>query len=351
MARLAAFISSLDVFQITIKPNYSINDFKTDLNNLYRRAGLKGLSSVFLLSDAQITDEHFLVYINDYLSSGEIFGLFNDDEIEEILNNIRLEAKSQGYNDLKENIWKYFIDKVRRNLKIIMCFSPVGNTLRIRARCFPALFSGTIIDWFHPWPRNALYSVVIRFLDDFKLISNDLRIAIANFMADTHIDVNQMSIQYLTNERRSYYTTPKTFLEFIKFFQYIYENKQKKIELEIIRLLSGLEKLGSISAQTAILQEDLKISTDEVNKKAERAEIALKTVTAEADKVAKEKVCSMNSSNQIFLSIKFSHLLMMNVEKLKQKKQLLKKFKLHVQWNCMFNQNSKILISFIQSKS
>ncbi len=298
LARLAAFVSSIDVFQITIKPNYGINEFKIDLNNLYRRAGLRGLSSVFLLSDNQITDEHFLVYINDYLSSGEIFGLFTDDEIEEIINYLRLEAKSQGYKDSNEHIWKYFIDKVRRNLKIVMCFSPVGNTLRTRARHFPALFSGAIIDWFHSWPRNALYSVAIRFLDDFKLISNELRIAIANFMADTHIDVNQISIQYLTNERRSYYTTPKTFLEFIKFFQHIYENKQMKIEFETVRILSGLEKLDSISAQTAILQEDLKISTDEVNTKAERADIALKIVTAEADKVAKEKVC-------FFIQIKF----------------------------------------------
>ncbi|UJR10317.1 hypothetical protein I4U23_014523 [Adineta vaga] len=289
LARLAAFVSSLDIFQITIKPSYGINDFKVDLNNLYRRAGLKGLGSVLLLSDAQIKDEHFLVFINDYLSSGEIFGLFMDDEIEEILNSIRSEAKSQGYDESNENVWKYFIDKVRRNLKIVMCFSPVGNTLRTRARRFPALFSGTIIDWFHSWPKDALYSVVVRFLDDYKLISNESRKSIANFMADTHIDVNQISIQYFLHERRSYYTTPKTFLEFIKLFQHIYENKQKKIELETVRLLAGLEKLGSISAQTAILQEDLKVTTEEVNTKAERAEIALKIVTAEADKVAKEK--------------------------------------------------------------
>jgi len=67
-------------------------------------------------------------------------------------------------------------------------------------------------------------------------------------------------------------------------------NKKMKIEQEIVRLLSGLEKLSSISAQTAILQEDLKVSTEEVNSKAEKAEAALKIVTAEADKVAKEKV-------------------------------------------------------------
>ena len=290
LARLAAFVSSLDVFQITIKANYGLNDFKSDLNSLYRRAGLKSLTSVFLLSDGQIIDEHFLVYINDYLSSGEIFGLFTDDEVEEILNHLRSEAKSQGYDESKESVWKYFIDKVRRNLKVVMCFSPVGNTLRTRARRFPALFSGTIIDWFHSWPRDALYSVAVRFLDDFQSMNGDLRSALANFMADTHIDVNQVSIQYLTNERRAYYTTPKTFLEYIKFFQHVYENKQRKIEQEIVRLRAGLEKLGSISAQTAILQEDLKVTTEEVNTKAERAEVALKIVTAEADKVAKEKV-------------------------------------------------------------
>lgn len=290
LARLAAFVSSLDVFQITMKPNYVLNDFKTDLNNLYRRAALKGLACVFLLSDAQITDEHFLVYLNDYLSSGEIFGLFTDDEVEEILQHLRSEAKLQGYQESKENIWKYFIDKVRRNLKIVMCFSPVGNTLRIRARRFPALFSGTIIDWFHSWPRDALYSVVLRFLDDNKSLSDQARSSIANFMADTHIDINQTSIQFFNNERRSYYTTSKTFLEYIKFFQHTYEDKQMKIGNEIGRLLSGLEKLGSISAQTAILQEDLRVSTEEVNSKAEKADIALKIVTAEADKVAKEKV-------------------------------------------------------------
>ena len=290
LARLAAFMSSIETFQIAMNPNYGINDFKLDFNNLYRRSGLKGLACAFLLSDAQIVDEYFLVYINDYLSSGEIFGLFTDDEIEEIINYLRTEAKSQGHNDSKENIWKYFIDKVQRNLKVIMCFSPVGDVLRIRVRRFPALLSGTIIDWFHSWPKDALYSVAVRFLDDYKLFSDETRYAIANFMADTHIDVNQTSIQYLTNERRPYYTTSKTFLEFIKFFLHIYEIKQSKTELEIVRLLAGLQKLDSISTQTAILQENLKITTDEVNTKAERADIALKIVTAEAEKVAKEKV-------------------------------------------------------------
>jgi dynein heavy chain, axonemal len=290
LARLAAFVSSLDVFQLTIKANYNINDFKVDLNSLYRRAGLKGLSSVLLLSDAQITDECFLVYINDYLSSGHVFGLFADEEIDDIINTIRMEAKSHGYGESNETIWKYFVDKVRRTLKIVMCFSPVGHTLRTRARRFPALFSGTIIDWFHSWPRDALCTVAQYFLDDFQRLSIEQRSAMANIMASTHVNVNDIVIQYLVNERRACYTTPKTFLEYMTYFRHVYEHRQMQIELEIIRLRAGLEKLDSIAEQTAILQENLKVTNDEVNIKAERAELALKIVTAEADKVAKEKV-------------------------------------------------------------
>ena len=91
-------------------------------------ASLPGLACVFLLSDAQIIDEYFLVYINDYLSSGQIFDLFTDDEVDEITDQLRDEVKSQGYQESKENIWKYFIDKVQRNLKIII----IGISLEIQ---------------------------------------------------------------------------------------------------------------------------------------------------------------------------------------------------------------------------
>jgi dynein heavy chain, axonemal len=71
------------------------------------------------MTDAQVTDEKFLVLINDMLASGEINGLFSDDETAEILNTVKNEVRSLGIEDTKENCWKFFIDKVRRNLKVI----------------------------------------------------------------------------------------------------------------------------------------------------------------------------------------------------------------------------------------
>ena len=102
--------------------------------------------------------------INDLLASGEIPGLFPDDELENVINGIRNEVKEAGIQDTKENCWSFFIDRVRRQLKVVLCFSPVGSTLRVRARKFPALVNCTSIDWFHEWPNEALVSVSYRFL-------------------------------------------------------------------------------------------------------------------------------------------------------------------------------------------
>ena len=125
---------------------------------------------MFLLTDAQVPDEKFLVLINDLLASGEIPDLFASDEYENIIGGVRNEVKSAGMQDTRENCWSFFIDRVRKQLKVVLCFSPVGATLRVRSRKFPAIVNCTNIDWFHEWPQEALVSVSSRFLSEVDLI-------------------------------------------------------------------------------------------------------------------------------------------------------------------------------------
>ena len=104
--------------QITLRKGYAIADLKADLAALYRKAGLKNVGMVFLMTDAQVSNEQFLVLINDLLASGEIPDLFQDDEVEEIIAGVRNEVKGMGMEDTRENCWQFFIDKVRRMLKV-----------------------------------------------------------------------------------------------------------------------------------------------------------------------------------------------------------------------------------------
>lgn len=243
LSRLAAFISSLEVFQIQLKKGYGIADMKLELAVLYNKSGLKNLGIVFLMTDAQVANEQFLVLINDMLASGEVPDLFAEDEVENIIAGcwkkkknflydivllyidfyylfirskcvrsahridreklqlrfqsifillleeknrlfvctvgnfagVRNEVKGAGMLDTRENCWKFFIDRVRRQLRTVLCFSPVGSTLRIRSRKFPAIINCTAINWFHEWPQEALMSVSKRFLQELDQLPETYR--------------------------------------------------------------------------------------------------------------------------------------------------------------------------------
>ncbi|XP_076453714.1 LOW QUALITY PROTEIN: dynein beta chain, ciliary-like [Babylonia areolata] len=289
LSRLAASISSLEVFQITLRKGYSIADLKTDLGALYKKSGVKNIGTVFLMTDAQVANEQFLVLINDLLASGEIPDLFPDDEVEEIISGVRNEVKGVGMEDTRENCWRFFIDRVRRMLKVVLCFSPVGSTLRVRSRKFPAVTNCTSIDWFHEWPEEALVSVSGRFLEEVELLNPEMRDSISLFMAHVHQSVNEVSQQFLANERRYNYTTPKSFLEQITLYQNLLQRKNNELQAKIIRLENGLEKLRSTASQVDDLKAKLASQEVELAQKNDDANKLIQVVGAEQEKVGKEK--------------------------------------------------------------
>jgi len=158
---------------------------------MYNKAGVKDEGLMFLFNEGQITNERFLVSINDLLASGEINDLFTEEDLEGIVNNVRAAVKSEGIVDNKDNCWKFYLERVRKNLHMSLCFSPVGDAFRNRARKFPALINCTVIDWFHPWPEEALLSVANKFLEEIEMPSDEVRKAIERFMPFSFKTVNQ----------------------------------------------------------------------------------------------------------------------------------------------------------------
>lgn len=174
---------------------------------------------MFIMTDSQIVNEKFLVSINDILSSGYVPELFAEDERDEIRGKVRAEAKSNGVPDMPEDLWNFYLDKVRKNMHMGLCFSPVSEKFRIRARMFPGLINCTSIDWFHEWPEDALIGVANRFLKEVELPSDELRENIAKHMAFIHISIGEANLEFKKVERRHNYTTPTSFLELINFYK------------------------------------------------------------------------------------------------------------------------------------
>lgn len=282
LSRLAAFISDFQVYQITITRGYNTENFKEDLREMYRQAGLKSTRLVFLMTDMQIVDERFLVDINDLLASGNIPDLFPAEEKDEIANKLRTEVKQAGIMDISRNsCWRYFIDKVRRHLKVVLCFSPVGDMFRIRARRAPAIVNCTVINRFFDWPYEALCDVANRFLLE-ECFEEDMHKNVVEFMAYSSTLVKQTSEEYRLRHKRHTYSTPKSYLELIMLYKSMLHKKKKEVSEMIDRLASGIEKLKQTTSDVSALEEKLKLQQVVVKEKEEAANLLL-------DKVGKEK--------------------------------------------------------------
>ncbi|XP_076016721.1 dynein axonemal heavy chain 11 [Genypterus blacodes] len=289
LTRLAAYISSVEVFQITLSKGYSIQDLKADLAGLFLKTGVKNQRVALLLIDTQIPDERFLVMINDLLASGEIPDLFSEEETEGIVAGMRSEVRALGMLDSKENCWRFFIDRVRLQLTVVLCMSPVGDALRIRARRFPALVQCTTINWFHPWSPEALQSVSYRFIQEMEGIEPAVQESISLFMAYVHTSVNQASEKYQRNEKRYNYTTPKSFLQQITMYRNILERSRAELRHKLTRLDSGLKKLQTTAAQVEDLKAKLASQEAELIFKNQNTEALIVKIGLQTEKVSNKR--------------------------------------------------------------
>eukprot|EP00708_Paratrimastix_pyriformis_P001956 GAFH01000693.1.p1 GENE.GAFH01000693.1~~GAFH01000693.1.p1 ORF type:complete len:4356 (-),score=2006.36 GAFH01000693.1:5-11701(-) len=298
LTRLASYIAHSRTYQIQVSKNYTTTNLLDDLKNIYRIAGCEGKPVTFLFTDNEIKEEGFLEYINCILTSGEIPSLFPKDEVETIVSDLRpiMKKTRPRVPDTNLNLWSYFIDRVRDNLHVVLCFSPVGEKFRNRSRKFPGLISGCNIDWFSSWPSEALMSVAEHFLSDFKITCTpEVKRALVQHMAYVHDIVGQTCSDYFQRLRRYAYVTPKSYLSFIRSYMSMYTAKRDELLAMRERLQTGIEKLEKAGVDIEEMKKDLIKKEAELKIAQQSAaeclvEITANTTVAEKAKMEVQKV-------------------------------------------------------------
>ena len=98
--------------------------------------------------------------------------------------------------------------------------SPVGDSLRVRARKFPSLVNCCTLDWFDSWPEDALLSVasqLLKKLPDAE-VTPDQKAGLTNLFPKVHKSVEDAAAKFADELRRKTYVTPKSFLDGINLY-------------------------------------------------------------------------------------------------------------------------------------
>uniref|UniRef100_A0A3Q3MNV8 Dynein axonemal heavy chain 10 n=1 Tax=Mastacembelus armatus TaxID=205130 RepID=A0A3Q3MNV8_9TELE len=305
LTKLAAFSAGCEVFEITLSRGYSESNFRDELKTLYLKLGIENKKMVFLFTDAHVVEEGFLELINNMLTSGIVPALFPDDEKESVLNQLRDEALKMGAGPSKESVWQYFVNKSANNLHIVLGMSPVGDTLRTRCRNFPGLMNNTVIDWFLPWPPQALLAVAQSFLGENPMIPETQSEQVIAHICMVHTSVGDYSKLFQQKLRRSNFVTPKNYLDFINTYSHLLEEKDQYILAQCKRLEGGLDKLKEASEQLAELNVKLAEQKVVLAEKSTACEalldeiVANTTVAEEKKALAEDKAKEIEEQNEV----------------------------------------------------
>lgn len=192
--------------------------------------------------------------------------------------------------DTYENLYTYYLNRVRDNLHLVLCFSPVGAKFARRAMQFPGLINGCTIDWFLPWPEEALTSVSGKFIAAFDMactpvIKDNLKLV----MGHVHVFVTAACQEYFEKFRRHAYVTPKSFLSFIQFYMNLYKVKWEGVAQLAQAINAGLEKMDEAKVDVGRMKANLAVKNQELAKASKEAEALLKSISESTAIAEKEK--------------------------------------------------------------
>ena len=283
--------------------NYTETEWRDDLKDLLVKAGAGKKHVTFLFADTQVKYPSFVEDVNSMLNTGTVPNLFAMDERVAAMDECRTACKDEpGVKQMgSAELWAYFISRCRDRLHIVLAFSPIGSTFRERLRKFPSLKNCCTIDWFFSWPKDALTSVARKFLGDVEMDASVKESVVAS-CGFIHESVRGLSERFKRELKRINYVTPTSYLELILSFKDKLKACRKKVEKQISRYSTGLEKLSFAEDQVSTMQKELtdllptlevaKKDTDalmgKINEKLPGVQAMSETVGAEAATVQEE---------------------------------------------------------------
>ncbi|KIZ07415.1 Dynein heavy chain 17, axonemal [Monoraphidium neglectum] len=289
LTRLAAYMADMEVVQIEISKTYGQEEWHEDLRKLLKKAGEASKKVVFLFSDTQCRSESWVEDVSNLLNTGEVPNLLSPGDLAAMAETMRPRAKAAGRDTAsKDAMAAFFLEEVRRNLHIVLSFSPVGDAFRERLRRFPSLVNCTTIDWFTAWPRDALHSVATNSLAGLVGVDDAVVRALPGVVVAFHEDVQALAGRFLAEQRRHYYVTPTSYLELLGSYKKLLGKRQDEVMSAKRRYEVGLEKLATTEESVAGMQAELTALQPQLEESGRETAAAMAEIaerSAEADKV------------------------------------------------------------------
>ncbi|XP_063237932.1 cytoplasmic dynein 2 heavy chain 1 [Bacillus rossius redtenbacheri] len=234
---------------------YRLNNFRNDLKNMMQLAAVEGEQVYFVLEEHQLIDVSILDMINSLLLSGEVPGLYNQDELESVISPLKDVAAQDGF---VSNLAAYFADRVRRNLHVVLVLDVTSRQFTEMCESNPAFYKECRVLWLPGWRAATLRSVPRLVVDRYN--SRDPENARKKVMVNDDIVNGFVKIH---SQAPDVLASPQKYVSFVQTYIHIYGTKIMGIEHRQKQLQAGVSKL----TEARQIVDTLKVEANEQEKK------------------------------------------------------------------------------------
>jgi len=278
---LAANMHGMKTVTPFVTRDYTKKKFFNDLKQCFESAGVEGRNVVLYIEDHNMHYDFVLEAVNSILSSGDVPGLYTQEELAPTLEPLKDVMEAEGAFNFRSP-YEFFISRVVKNLHVCLGMDPTNDQFLKRCQSNPAITTACEIVWMGSWRRESMMVIPDMLLPTLMAEANDERLP--SFVVDIF-----ESCQFVTEDSifnsPDLTATPRDFIAFLNCYRHLYSQKRDTLLNNAKRMEGGLGKLLEASKTVDELTQDAmakKVVLAEKQDAADKAMVEIEKALASA---------------------------------------------------------------------
>ncbi|OBA23629.1 hypothetical protein METBIDRAFT_30066 [Metschnikowia bicuspidata var. bicuspidata NRRL YB-4993] len=280
LTKFVTWMNGMKLVQLKVHSNYTITEFEASLREVLTCCA-KGEQICFLIDESSILEASFIERMNSLLANSEIPGLFEEEELENLIKLCATEASARGILlDTADEIYEWFTSQISENLHVAFTMSELRSEKAPQINSSPALFNRCVLSWMGDWSDLSLQKVAEYLIDKIPLDQSNFVIptSFTPYMSGGISSFREVVVDSIIFIHRSStlinsHVVPKQFLDFIDCFNHLFTKGQEDLEESQRHTNIGLDKLREtvveVSQMEKVMSEKkmkLQLKDDEARK-------------------------------------------------------------------------------------
>ena len=166
LTRFIEWLNGLKIVQPKIHRHSNLSDFDMILKKAISDCSLKESRTCLIIDESNILETAFLERMNTLLANADIPDLFQGEEYDKLLNNLRNKTRSLGLLlDTEQELYDWFVGEIAKNLHVVFTICDPTNNKSSAMISSPALFNRCIINWMGDWDTQTMSQVANNMVD------------------------------------------------------------------------------------------------------------------------------------------------------------------------------------------